>query len=108
MPISACPHCDSSFRWSWEDAFCRYGFNYGTGPVQTYTIQHALIENGYEVTLQQAGECNIVIISVKKDGTEQLQNPEGKSIGFILPRKYLAAEVIALLDKTFPEKEPWD
>ncbi len=108
MPVSVCDHCDNPFRWGWEDAFCRWGFNYGAGSVQTYTVQHVLIENGYEVALYQAGECNIVITSIKKQGVEQLQNPEGKSAGFLRPRQCLSAEVIALLDTTFLEKAPWD
>lgn len=108
MPVSVCDHCDNPVHWGWEDAFCRWGFNYGAGPVQTYTVQHVLIENGYEVTLRQAGECNIVITSVKKQGIEQLQNPEGKSPGFLRPRQCLSREVIVLLDTVFLEKEPWD
>ncbi len=108
MTISVCEHCDNLDHWGWEDAFCRWGFNYSLGSVQTYSVVHALVENGYEVGVQQAGKCNVVITSVKKGGIEQMQNPEGKELGFLRPRQCLPKEIIILLEATFSEKEVWE
>lgn len=106
MPVSVCDHCDTSFHWGWEEAFDKWGFNYGAGPIQTYTIQHALIEAGYEVALKQLGECNIVISSIQHRGIEQI--PPGTNVGYVRARTYLPGPLIELLDKKFSSKAPYE
>lgn len=106
MPLSVCDHCDSVFHWNWEEAFDKWGFLAGEGPVQTYTIQHALIKAGYEVTLKQLGACNIVISSIQIQGVEQI--PAGTKVGYVHARMYLPCPIIELLDRKFPSKAPYD
>ncbi len=106
MPVAICHHCNNPFEWHWEEAFAKWGFDAGTGQIQTDTIAEFLIRVGYEVTTRSLGACNTVIVSLKKDGKEHI--PAGIRIGYVHPRRYLPHSVTELLDRKFPSQEPYD
>jgi hypothetical protein len=100
MPKSQCETCGHIHYWRWEEAFDKFGFNDGDGQIETGQVRAALEDAGYCVDEQPWGCHNIVIVSIKLDGVEQIL-PTAK-IGYDDPRDYLPAEIITLLDEQFP------
>lgn len=106
MPISSCESCGVRYQWSWEEAFDKYGFDDGDERVETFQVADVLERAGFVARSLTFGLHNIVIISIKKKGVEQMpiDNPDVQ-IGFSDPRSYLPEEVIRLLDRELPFDE---
>ena len=107
MPTSKCINCGCySYRWRWEEAFDKFGFNDGGEQVETFLVEEALIQAGYDVTVDDWGIHNILIFSIKKDGQELMpvDNPDF-TIGYSDPRSYLPSEIVEYLDETFPSSD---
>ena len=105
--ISTCHTCGHAYRWNWEEAFDKFGFDDGDGQVMTDTVADVLRDAGYAVEAHPWGLHNIVITSIRKDGAEQI--PEGTCIGYEDPRGFLPSEIVAMLDEKLVddgEEEP--
>lgn len=109
MPVCECINCGRiTFQWRWEEAFDKFGFSDGDGQNETGQVECVLSDAGYEVKMDAWGLHNDVIVSIKKDGQEQIPHDDPKiAFGYTDPREYLPAEIIALLDEHFPEEEPF-
>lgn len=101
MPYTTCRLCNTDVLWSWEEAFDKFGFSDGEGEVMTCEVADALEQAGYEVTSEQWGLHNEVILSIRKDGVEQI--PIGTNVGYDEPRRYLPLDIVQLLDEQFCE-----
>ena len=74
--------------WSWEEAFDKFGFEDGDGPVMTDVVEAVLWDAGYSVTAEPWGSHNVVIFSIKDaNGNEII--PSTVKIGYDDPRSYL-------------------
>lgn len=104
MATSYCDNCGNTFHWNWEEAFDKFGFGDGDGQVETWQVHAALKRGGYEVEEYTWGIHNTIIISIKKEGIEQV--PENTTVGYDDPRRYLPREIISLLDREFPTTNP--
>ena len=80
--------------WQWEEAFQKYGFHDGDNS-QTYRIEDALNELGYQVITSQ-GIHNYHIVSICKSDKEWIIEDDEN------PRPYLPQEVVEELDALFP------
>jgi hypothetical protein len=101
MSITQCPICRAKHRWSWEEAFDKFGFDDGDGIVMTDVVANALRQRGYTVTAEPWGSHNVIIGSIRtKKGNELI--PENTNIGYDDPRSYLPKRIIKLLDEAFP------
>jgi len=89
--------------WQWEDAFDKFGFDDGDGPVETSHVEHVLREAGFETASECFGLHNTVIVSIKRDGVEMIpfDDPD-VTLGYSNPRDYLPREIIALFDSALP------
>ena len=103
MSITRCTQCGHEHGWSWTEAFEKFGFDDGDGLVMTEAVATVLAAAGYAVSSFKWGMHNTIISSIKRGQTELI--PEGTSVGYDDPRKYLPEEVIALLDERFDEDE---
>jgi hypothetical protein len=102
MPLTTCDTCGSdAYRWSWTEAFDKFGFNDGDGQVETWQVEAVLVQAGYDVEVQTWGLHNTVIVSIKRDGKDCI--PDGISFGYDDPRGYLPAEIVDLLDRHLPD-----
>lgn len=101
MPEATCHICGSCVAWAWEDAFDKFGFGDGDGVVMTADVIAVLDQAGYDAVSHKWGLHNEVIVSITKDGVEQI--PATAQSGYDDPRQYLPASIIALLDAKFPE-----
>lgn len=99
---SNCHACGAHIYWAWEDAFYSRSFDEGNGDSETETVAGYLREAGYRVEVT-ARSRNPIISSIKKQGVEHVGPDDW--YGESDPRDYLAAEVIDLLDKQFPEDQ---
>ena len=102
MPIDECDHCGSDYRWSWTEAFDKFGFMDGDGQVETRQVEDVLTEAGYEVTVLDWGFHNTIITSIKRDGIEQIPHDRIR-LGYDDAREYLPCEIVALLDLHLPD-----
>ncbi len=100
MAISKCEICGGDYHWFWEEAFDKFGFGDGDGQIETETVAAALEQAGYAVEYNEWGLHNTVIVSIRKDGIEQI--PDTVPVGYDDPRKYLPRKIVKLLDKAFP------
>lgn len=98
MPISHCRYCNSEFRWSWEEAFDKFGFGDGDSNVMTEVVAKVLDGAGYAVETSAWGLHNVVIRSIRKQGVEQIP-AQGIRFGYDNPRDYLPQAIIDLLDR---------
>lgn len=104
MPVTECDTCGGPFRWSWTEAFEKFGFMDGDGQVETWQVEAVLSEAGYECTVEGWGMHNTVIVSIKKDGVEQIpQDDPGVTFGYDCPRDYLPKTIVVLLDEKLPD-----
>ena len=100
MPITECDCCGGDFEWFWTEAFEKFGFNEGDGQVETWQVEHELVEAGYDVIVECWGMHNDVIISIKKDGKELIpHNNPNITFGYDDPRTYLPEDIVRLLDE---------
>lgn len=99
MSITTCPTCLHEHTWSWEEAFDKFGFEDGDGLVMTGAVAQALRRGGYTVSTEKWGLHNVVIVSLQRDGVEQI--PERINLGYDDPRAYLPPAIVALLDAAF-------
>jgi len=102
MPLTECPGCHSSFRWDWEEAFCKFGFGDGDGIVMTEAVANLLRKSGYNVMTHRRGRHNTVIASIKQ-GDVELISQDGINFGYDNARDYLPDAIINLLDRHFYE-----
>lgn len=97
-----CTSCGAKLTWRWQEAFDKFGYDDGDGLVETPLVVDELESHGYRCKAVELGMHNTVIVSITTaDGTELI--PAGTRIGYADPRTYLPGEVIALLDRAFPE-----
>lgn len=90
-------------QWQWEDAFDKFGFDDGDGPVGTGEVEQALNEGGFATRSEGFGLHNTVIVSIIREGVEFIpQDNPNIVIGYDDPRDYLPAEIVDLLDGDFP------
>ena len=93
--------------WSWEEAFDKFGFEDGDGPVMTDVVEAVLTDAGYTVAAEPWGMHNVVIQSIKDASGAELM-PSDIELGYDDPRDYLPEALIALLDtdpRTGEDKE---
>lgn len=104
MPTTECDYCGGDYRWSWTEAFDKFGFNDGDGQVETWQVESVLSEAGYVCVVEGWGMHNTVIVSIKKDEVELIsQDDPGVSFGYDCPRTYLPDEIVRLLDEKLPD-----
>ena len=102
MPLTTCDTCGGdAYRWSWTEAFDKFGFNDGDGQVETETVADVLRNAGYETVTEGWGFHNTVIVSIRRDGKDCI--PNDISLGYDDPRGYLPAEIVELLDRRLPD-----
>lgn len=98
---TSCPTCGHLHRWSWEEAFCKFGFEDGDGLVMTESVAEALRSHGYDVTTIHWGFHNFIITDISKNGVSVI--PDNTVRGYDDPRRYLPDDVVALLDEEFSD-----
>lgn len=98
---TTCPTCGHLHRWSWEDAFDKFGFQDGDGLVMTESVAEALRRHGYVVETFHWGLHNTIITDITRDGVALI--PDGTVRGYDNPRDYLPKDVLALLDVAFKD-----
>lgn len=102
MPKTTCNQCGGPYLWQWPDAFDKFGFGDGDGQVETATVAMVLRSAGYDVQHDRWGMHNDAILSVRKDGVEQI--PASVRLGYDDPRRYLPPDIVALLDARLPNE----
>lgn len=102
MPLSTCAYCESSFHWSWEEAFLKFGFADGANGYLTEKVADVLRKAGYTVKIEPWGLHNVVIDSICKGGIEIIPVQRIR-FGYDEPRDYLPTKLIRLLDRELPE-----
>lgn len=103
MPVTICDVCGGEFEWCWEEAFYKSGFNDGDGQIETWQVEAVLAEAGYEVTVNEWGVHNTVIVSIRKEGKELIPYEDrDMTFGYDDPREYLPAEIVGLLNENLP------
>lgn len=101
MSTTTCPRCSARHWWSWEEAFDKFGFDDGDSLVMTPAVVAALKAAGYEAKSERWGCHNEVIVSILKDGIEQI--PDDAPLGYGEPREYLPTSIVDILDEALPE-----
>ena len=101
MPTSQCQTCLNAYWWRWEEAFDKFGFEDSDGQVMTEHVAAVLRKSGYQVVTQPWGLHNVTIVSIAKDGVEQI--PADAREGYDDPRSYLPPDIADLLDQELPE-----
>ena len=102
MPIETCEHCGRDTHWIWEEAFEKFGFNDGDGPIETLQVSDCLTDAGYQVKDIQWGIHNKVICSIVDQYGKELMADETVTYGYDCPRSYLPSAIIKLLDEALP------
>ena len=103
MVSTICMCCGGTLHWDWSEAFAKFGFNDGDGQVETWQVEEALIDAGYDVTVDRWGVHNTLITSVKRHGVELIPHSDPRyRFGYDDPRLYFPGELVALLDQEFP------
>jgi len=103
--MTICDHCGSDIRWSWTEAFLKFGFMDGDGLIETWEVEGVLVEAGYEVSVATWGMHNCVITSIKKAGVELIPHHDpAVRVGYDDPRCYLPQEIVTLLDQKLPDE----
>jgi hypothetical protein len=103
MALSLCDHCGNPYTWNWTEAFEKFGFNDGAGPIETPLVESTLRRAGYDVETMQWGLHNLVICSIKKDGVELIRQDDPLlKFGYDYARAFLPQAIIDLLDVEFP------
>jgi hypothetical protein len=109
MSITTCPHCNTAFDWSWEEAFDKFGFNDGGSIIMTNSVADALRVAGYKVKVEPWGIHNVTIASIKAKSCKELIPFDRIRFGYDNARDYLPKRIVKLLDAAFPtdgEVEP--
>lgn len=102
MSITRCSNCGGDYRWSWEEAFDKFGFGDGDGMVMTDTVVQVLSDAGYTAAAAPWSVHNITIGSIKtKKGKELI--PSHANLGYDDPRDFLPKRIIRLLDRALPK-----
>ncbi|MEO0620497.1 MAG: hypothetical protein AAFZ01_14615 [Pseudomonadota bacterium] len=101
MPITTCDHCGGDYRWSWSEAFDKFGFGDGDGQVMTDDVCDVLIRAGFETRQLIWGCHNVVITSIvcPERGELMPDDASDMTVGYDDPRWYLPDDIIALLDR---------
>ena len=87
--------------WSWEEAFCKFGFGDGDGLVMTHEVVNALNAAGYTATSIRWGLHNTIIESIiDQKGNELI--PDTAVLGYDNPREYLPSQIREILDAALP------
>ena len=103
MPHTKCQRCGAPVTWCWEDAFDKFGFGDGDGEVMTDDVVAVLEQAGYEATSHRWGLHNEVIVSITKNGVEQI--PASTKVGYDNPRRFLPERIVRLLDEKLPDPD---
>lgn len=103
MSITTCPHCNTAFTWSWEEAFYKFGFGDGDGVVMTEHVADALRKAGYTVKVEPWGIHNVTIASIKTKKRKELIPFDRIQFGYDEPRDYLPKCIVKLLDAALPD-----
>ncbi|MEE9322530.1 MAG: hypothetical protein V3U76_18960 [Granulosicoccus sp.] len=88
------------YHWDWTEAFSKFGFGDGDGPVETHKVIAVLEELGCRATTGYAGLHNAAIVSVNRDGVELISGDV--NTGYDNPREYLPEDLIEGLDRVLP------
>lgn len=91
-------------NWTWDEAFDKFGFADGDGPVYTHEVAAFIESLGYEVESDSWGMHNTVIFSIKRDGVEVI--PADAEHGYDCPSTYLPADLVAALTEEFGPVDP--
>ena len=103
MVYAKCINCGHRYHWEWVEAFSKFGFNDGDGIIGTWLIADILAREGYAINIGKWGVHNIMISSLRKNGTEFMPDAlTDYRIGYDNPHLYLPIEIIKLLDEAFP------
>jgi len=102
MSITTCPHCNTAFSWSWEEAFDKFGFDDGDSIVMTDNVADALRVAGYKVKVEPWGIHNVTIASIKAISGKELIPLDRIRFGYDNARDYLPKRIVKLLDAAFP------
>ncbi|MGH1378973.1 MAG: hypothetical protein ACRBB3_09155 [Alphaproteobacteria bacterium] len=103
MVCDECINCRQDIHWEWVEAFSKFGFNDGDGMIGTWLVADILARKGYALNIGKWGVHNIMISSLRKNGTEFMPDAlTDYRIGYDNPRTYLPSHIIELLDKSFP------
>ncbi len=103
MAQSECIACGGILNWNWEEAFDKFGFSDGASAYLTQVVVRELEKAGYDVRSAAWGCHNEIITDLAKDGRELIAQEVSR--GYDDPRGYLPREVVALLDRIFPQEE---
>jgi hypothetical protein len=101
MSITHCPSCCQEVRWSWTEAFDKFGFEDGDGLVMTEHVAGTLTIAGYTVETSIWSIHNVIITSIKRDDIELI--PEKANLGYDDPLEYLPDDIIAVLNDAYPD-----
>jgi hypothetical protein len=83
--------------WNWDEAFDKFGFDDGDGPIKTGVVARVLKEAGYTIAITTFGLHNDIITSIISiDGAELI--PSATKLGYDDPRDYLPDAIVRLLD----------
>ena len=89
--------------WIWEEAFQRYGFNDGNNS-ETWRVMEALEGEGY-VGDEVSGVHNTYICGLRKETGEVWNDGLCEDVNDSAQlRASLPSEVVALLDRAFPDE----
>lgn len=89
-------------KWTWEEAFNKFGFNDGDGENFTFYVSSELEDYGATNVLADTyGIHNYMIFEATINGTRY------EFSGYDDPRSILPPDLVAHLDDTFPPEEEW-
>jgi hypothetical protein len=88
------------YHWDWTEAFNKFGFGDGDGPIETHKVVAVLEELGCRATIGSQGLHNAVIVSINREGVELI--PDEVHTGYDNPREYLPEELVGALDRYLP------
>lgn len=99
-----CPTCGN--RYHWHHAFAKFGYDDGEGSIETPHIADILERAGFIVEYASWPAHNIIITSIRKDGTEYMPLSDPQIlIGYDDPATYLSPNIQNLLNaKLSPER----
>ena len=105
MPVDECFCCGGELRWSWTEAFDKFGFNDGDGQIMTHEVRDVLTDAGFTGQDTHWGMHNVIVVSIVCPRRGELMPTEDGDvrIGYDDPRGYLPKDVVALLDRELPD-----
>ena len=91
--------------WEWDEAFDKFGFGDGDGPVMTDEVVDALRMHGYDCVVDFWGMHNTVIWKITKDDEVVFDsdNVGEYEFGYDSARLFLPEAIVKILDEAFPD-----